>query len=158
MKHRVRAAALIVSEGRIRLVEHQDHKGKKWWIPPGGGLEDVDATIMDCAKREVLEETGLHVQIGDLRYIREFIDNSNDTRHLELFFAAELDGEQRIERTQPAPTLYDHMIVSVKWFSRDELRELVIFPEVLKEAYWDAPPIAGPVYLGVSIESDDRKS
>lgn len=158
MKQRIRAAGLVVKEGKLLLVEHQDKKGNRWWIPPGGGLEDVDETVLDCVVREVFEETGLHVRPSRLRYIREFIDKSNDTRHLELFYEAELAGPSESAKSGLAPTLYDHMIQSVKWMGKEEMQGLAVFPEILKAGNWVSRTPDQPVYLGVSIESDDRQT
>lgn len=157
MKHRIRCAAIIERNGKILLVEHQDGKGNRWWIPPGGGLEDADKSILDCVRREVFEETGHQAEVGKLRYIREFIDKSNHTRHLELFYRATLGEDEVDEYPDSAPTLYDHMIVSAKWLDQKEMENIAVFPEVLKNRYWESKD--GEVeYLGVSIESDDRQT
>ena len=42
MKHRIRAAAIIVDGDSILLVKEETnhpHDGRFWWIPPGGGVE-----------------------------------------------------------------------------------------------------------------------
>jgi 8-oxo-dGTP pyrophosphatase MutT (NUDIX family) len=121
-------------------------------------LEDVDGSILDCAKREVLEETGQHIIVGYLRYIREFIDSTNDTRHLELFYQANLTGNIGVKYAELAPTLYDNMILDVKWLGQDEMSDLAVFPEILKNEYRKEKKGASPLYLGVTIESDDRKT
>jgi ADP-ribose pyrophosphatase YjhB (NUDIX family) len=157
MKHRIRAAAVVEKNGKLLLVEHQDDRGNRWWIPPGGGLEDEDESILDCVRREVYEETGHHVQVGKLLYIREFIDRSNDTRHLELFYGAQLIGDGEGEFPVSAPTLFDHMILSVGWLGKNEMKGIAVFPDILKDGYWDFKDTE-PIYLGVSIESDDRQS
>lgn len=153
MKHRIRAAALIEKEGKLLLVEHRDSRGNRWWIPPGGGLEESDPSILDCVKREVREETGVAIEIGTLRYIREFIDQSNGTRHLELFFAAALIDAGSHAFPAVAPTLFDPMIMSAKWLSRPEMRGIAVYPDILKDGYWEESGKEAPKYLGVSIES-----
>lgn len=155
MKQRIRAAGIVEMGGKLLLVEHQDGKGNRWWIPPGGGLEDVDVTILDCVRREIHEETGLHVKVGNLRYIREFIDRTNDTRHMELFYQAEVLNDGKADTSVLGPTLFDPMIKSVKWLGRDEIRHLTVFPDILKDGYWDSKAEEQPKYLGVSIESGD---
>ena len=58
MNHRIRVATIIINNQKILLVKHvHPETGYAWWVPPGGGLEDKDASIFDCAKREVFEET-----------------------------------------------------------------------------------------------------
>ena len=64
MKHRIRAAAIIVGDDRLLLVKHvHPQTGETWWVPPGGGLEGTE-TIHECVKREVYEETGLTIETG----------------------------------------------------------------------------------------------
>ena len=59
MKHRVRAAVIILKDEKLLMVKHiNPESGDAWWIPPGGGLEAQDDSIINCAIREVFEETG----------------------------------------------------------------------------------------------------
>ena len=61
--HSVSVAAVVVDDaGRALLVRRRDN-GR--WEPPGGVLER-DETIVDGLRREVAEETGLDVVVGDL--------------------------------------------------------------------------------------------
>ena len=69
MQHRIRAAAIVVQGDSVLLVQHQHNDlqgGRPWWVPPGGGVEGEES-LMDCAQREVLEETGLSVELGQDR-------------------------------------------------------------------------------------------
>src|SRR5271170_3141376 len=53
------ATVYVVEEQRVLLLLHPKH-GK--WLPPGGHLEENE-TPPECARREVLEETGLQVEL-----------------------------------------------------------------------------------------------
>ncbi|MFW5420731.1 NUDIX domain-containing protein [Nocardiopsis sp. CNT-189] len=56
------AGAVVRSDGRVLAIRRADN-GR--WEPPGGVLdlgEDIEAGV----RREVLEETGLHVRVGPL--------------------------------------------------------------------------------------------
>ena len=48
----------IVCDGLVLLGRRKSSQGKNCWAPPGGHLE-VGETPPECAKRELLEETGL---------------------------------------------------------------------------------------------------
>jgi 8-oxo-dGTP diphosphatase len=157
MKHRIRAAALIEISQRLLLVEHQDKNGNKWWVPPGGGLEDKDASVLDCVAREVREETGLSVEVGPLLYVKEFIDTTNDTRHLELFFEAKPVSGYASGLPDVASTVVDAAVLGSEWICRAEMESLAVFPENLKNEYWEDRGLGITRYLGVSMESKDRK-
>ena len=58
-RHSVSVAAVIVAkDGAVLAIQRRDNKH---WEPPGGILE-LDEGPLDGLRREVLEETGLHVQ------------------------------------------------------------------------------------------------
>jgi 8-oxo-dGTP diphosphatase len=59
---RIAVAALIFDEERILLALRRDID---WWNLPGGGME-IGETVEEAVRREVLEETGLVVEVGQL--------------------------------------------------------------------------------------------
>lgn len=154
MKHRIRAAALITKADSILLVQHvHPQTGQQWWVPPGGGVESTDTSIIDCARREVFEETGLHVDLSSIVYIREFLDQENGARNLELFFAARsFSGELTMRHIQGSGP-DEHYIRDVRWVPRDRLDGMVIYPEALKDAFWNdrAKGFPETKYLGAQI-------
>ena len=137
MKHRIRAAGIIIKGNKILLVRHVDPKTQyEWWVPPGGGLEDVDSSIIDCLIRETYEETGYHVEVDSkLIFLREFMDIENSTLNIELFFNASVkSGELTIKNIQGnGPDEY--FIKEVKWLSLLEIQDIDVFPEELKDNF-----------------------
>jgi 8-oxo-dGTP diphosphatase len=67
MKLAVRYQAAIVQNDRLLLLKVWDHafSGKTFWVIPGGGRHPSE-TEEACVKREVREETNLHVEIDRL--------------------------------------------------------------------------------------------
>jgi ADP-ribose pyrophosphatase YjhB (NUDIX family) len=62
-KHSVSVAGIVVDDqDRVLLIQRRDNGH---WEPPGGVLE-LDETFEAGAKREVFEETGIHVDVERL--------------------------------------------------------------------------------------------
>lgn len=53
------ATVYVFWENKVLLHPHPKHQK---WLPPGGHVEENE-TPVDAAKRETLEETGLHIEI-----------------------------------------------------------------------------------------------
>lgn len=66
--YRLSARAIVINDNHILLNEF--NKGEYYNLP-GGGLE-LGETLKDCVKREVYEEAGYTVEVGNLLYIYEY--------------------------------------------------------------------------------------
>jgi len=134
MKYRVRVAAIIIMNNKILLVKHvHPESGFEWWVPPGGGLEPIDKSIHECAVREVWEETGYNSRTDEILYIREFVDVEDNAHNLEIFLKGKIvSGELTIKNVQGnGPD--EHYIKEVRWIDQKEVKDLIVFPEIIKE-------------------------
>lgn len=59
----VGVGAVIVDDGRVLLIKRKFEPLKGHWSLPGGMVE-VGETLEAALRREMLEETGLHVSVG----------------------------------------------------------------------------------------------
>ncbi len=123
-KIRNRAAAVIVKDGKVLLVQHQKY-GKKYWLLPGGGVH-YGETLADAARREVLEETGLEVDIGELIFISESIPPDNHRHVINYYFKAKLNGGDLMVGD-------DKHLFDVQWHLIEDLPHLVIYPNVIND-------------------------
>lgn len=155
MKHRIRAAGLLIKDDAILLIKHTDHNGT-WWVPPGGGLEATDEDTRATVVREVLEESGLTVtKLGPLVYAREFKEAYADTYHMEQFLLVEdWEGDITLENLKGLGG-DEQMISEARFVSRDEMQSLKVFPEELKDDVWSR--IQGDVHaIHLGVTTDDE--
>ena len=125
----------MLHEDRLLLARNQ---GLGYWYPPGGGWE-AGETLPECGAREIFEETGLRVKVGELLYVQEFYGSA---RSLELTFLANLASERNephIPEREP--------LTEARWFSREEVQSLTVYPPQLKEVWGRKPKYEG-VYIG----------
>lgn len=69
---------VIISEGKVLLIKRGKEPFKDCWAFPGGRIEQKDFDMLDAAKRELKEETG--IANIDLRYVKSVGNSSRDPR------------------------------------------------------------------------------
>jgi 8-oxo-dGTP diphosphatase len=138
VQQRVRAAVILVQDDRLLLVKHvHPQTGATWWIPPGGGLETEDESILACARREVFEETGLEVGLGKWVYLREFVELDAAIHHVELYFLGRsFHGDLTLDHVKGSGPDEDY-IREVAWVPKGSLPDRTVFPEHLVTGFWE---------------------
>jgi ADP-ribose pyrophosphatase YjhB (NUDIX family) len=61
----VGVGAVVVHDGRALIVKRAHDPRKGEWSLPGGRVE-LGETLVDATRREILEESGLEVTVGDI--------------------------------------------------------------------------------------------
>jgi ADP-ribose pyrophosphatase YjhB (NUDIX family) len=64
--------AVVVDGGRLLMVKRGGERGRGLWAVPGGHIEWGEP-LRAAVRREVREETGLEVEVGDLVWSGELI-------------------------------------------------------------------------------------
>lgn len=106
-------------------------------MPPGGGVEDFDDSIYDCARREAFEETGLAVELGHIVYIGERFETETNTLLLAIFILGTAYSGELTIRNMRGKGPDEVFIKDVRWIQREELQDILVFPEMLRDEFWD---------------------
>lgn len=134
MNIKILARVVIFSPKNKKLLLVKN-KGADFWYPPGGGWEHDKESIIECAKREVMEEVGLSVDIKRMLYAQEF-QATVDTKFFELFwFATPKEGQEY--KNSHIDLDPKGQVETARWFSREELSNLKVFPNRLKDTFWN---------------------
>lgn len=108
------ASAFLVDDvGRVLLARRAYEPDAGLWDVPGGFLEEGESPL-DGLRRELLEETGLSVEIGD--FVGVFMDTYRDGRGATAVL--NLVWEARVVGGEPAPA---DDVSELRWFSCDAL-------------------------------------
>ena len=123
---RVGVGAIVIHSNRILLVKRGIEPGLGLWAIPGGMLK-LGETLQECAAREILEETGVTVAVGECIYVFDLIERDEDGKirfHFVVvdFAALYVKGE---------PKGADDA-VDAGWFTPQELGSLPMSKSTLK--------------------------
>jgi len=116
---RVACVGAVVSDdcGRLLMVRRGTAPGRGLWSIPGGRVEPEE-TSREAVAREVAEETGLEVIVGELAGVVELAGPGGVTYVVEDFHAS-LDPVSDPGRLRAGDDADD-----VGWFSLDQLRQM----------------------------------
>ncbi len=123
------AAAVMIRDGKIFATERGYGDYKDWWEFPGGKIEENESP-RDAVSREIGEELGVSIDVGDRIYVVEY-DYPDFHLHMEAFACTISGGEIELREHENALWLDMESLDSVRWLPADE--EMI---EYLKDN-WD---------------------
>ena len=132
MKLRVISRVVIYNPEKEKLILARN-KNAKFWYAPGGGWEFAEENILEAGKREVKEEVGIDIEIKRLLYVQEF-QESKEQKYFETFWLAEYKGKIDPSHIDLDP---NGAVEEIKEFSKEELQGLKVFPDRLKNTFWE---------------------
>ncbi|MEG0775372.1 NUDIX domain-containing protein [Clostridium sp.] len=133
---RVSARGIVINNDKILLNEFG---GGKYYNIPGGGVEPGE-TVRQAVAREIFEESGLSVTVGDFIFALEYEPNNcnyiyGKTPKISLVFRCFMNGEDKITPpTVPDIDPDDSEIVSeAKWVQISDLENINYVPYIHEE-------------------------
>ena len=115
MLRSTRYQGAIIRDDHILLLKQTEHaSGRSYWQIPGGGIEP-DETEEQCVQREMLEETGLSVQIHSL-LLDEPGPHGAIYKRWKTYRCAILAGEARPGSEPEAVYADAYSFTEVGWF------------------------------------------
>ena len=143
---RTSGKALVIRNGCLLVVKLHDADGD-FYILPGGG-QDTGELLPDTVRREVAEETGMAVRVGDVAFV---IEGSHGEAHhrVDIVFRCEYLG-QADSQQQP-----DHNQVGCAWLPIIGLNHAPLYPSRLRRPIMNLHEgKQTPIYLGNECVGD----
>ncbi|UVI32655.1 NUDIX domain-containing protein [Paenibacillus spongiae] len=133
-KIRLRAAALIIENEAILLVEYNnDEEEGVHYNLPAGGVEPGE-TLVEAAIREAKEEASVEIEVGPVAFVYEYQPAKNhyiygDVHSVGITFAC-----KRKEGSVPRqPDRPDSHQTGVKWIPLAQLNSIRLYPEITQD-------------------------
>ena len=108
---------ILGADGRLLLLEAEHASdGSRFWLAPGGGLEPGER-FEDAAKREVLEETGLQIEVDRCVWTRHHVYDWGGRMHsqYERYFTATTSV------SAVKPIRADDYVIGHRWWNLEVL-------------------------------------
>lgn len=121
---RTAAKALIIKDGKMLAIKIKDGE-EEWYIMPGGGQE-VEETLPETLRREVLEEMGVLVEVKDLVFVIEGV-HGEDFHRVDMVFLCEY-----LERQEDAERICDTNQAGFEWLEIAILNTTPLYPSKLR--------------------------
>jgi len=115
---------LVLKEGRMLLIKRAKEPSKGIWSLPGGRIE-LGETIYEAARREVLEECSIEIEIERLLDVADSIIRDEESRihyHFAIIYL--------LARYKGGDVKAQSDAEDAKWVTTDELDKLDIHPHL----------------------------
>ncbi len=129
---RLAVRAIILRDNKILLVNaYPPEKGSKLLCAPGGGV-DRGQSLPDNLVREVREETGLEIAVGEPCLVNEFHDPAGTFHQVDVYFRARIiSGDLDDAWVDP-----EGVVTERHWVAREDLARLRVKPDTLGDIAW----------------------
>ena len=140
--------AIIVEGGRLLVVRKRRGRDEYCVLP--GGAQRPGEKLADTLVREVREEVGATVQVGDLKHVRDYISSQHEfagedagLHQVEFWFECRLlDRPGAVAQSEP-----DRRQIGVEWIALADLATCPLYRRTLVDILIGKHKNP-PVYLG----------
>ena len=112
---RVAVGAVVFHNDRVLLVKRGKPPAEGVWAIPGGTVH-LGESLQETARREILEETGIIIQTGEVIYVFEKVERDTDGRVRFHYVIIDLLADYVGGNLQPGDDAKDAC-----WVSREDL-------------------------------------
>lgn len=94
----VTAEGSLKSKSNVLLIKRKNEPFKDCWALPGGFME-IDETLVECAKRELKEETGIDVDASKLHFkkILDKVDRDSRGRVISVVYMTHVSKQIKVK-------------------------------------------------------------
>ncbi len=117
---RLAVGGVVIRGQRVLLVRRGKAPSKGQWAIPGGRVE-LGETLQEAVEREILEETGVRVQAGEICHVFDVVRRDDAGRVRFHYVIVDLVAEYVSGEPQAADDASE-----AGWLAPDELRDLTV--------------------------------
>lgn len=137
---RLAVRALILHQDRLLLVNAYRAGVSDLWCAPGGGAEPGQSLPQNLI-REVHEECGLTVAVGDPALVNEFHDPATGFHQVDVYFRCTITAGA-LDATWQDP---EGVVSQRQFFARAEMAAIRFKPDSLPAAAWGEGVLYDPL-------------
>jgi ADP-ribose pyrophosphatase YjhB (NUDIX family) len=147
------AGGIVLRDGKILLVRQRRPYGTHWELP--SGYHEPGETLEETAVREVLEETGIEIELAELAGTLLWERRHDRRRNLLTFFA----GVPRHPGQEPVAQVEED-IEAAAFVDPTELAEGEIHPlnRLIFESWWESRAESFHFHVDISVDVDGTQS
>lgn len=116
----VRAAGVLVRDGRALLVRHDRPAGSYWVVP--GGRVGFGETLPDALRREFVEELSMDIRVGRLAFLNDAAPADGARHVVNVYFEVSCDDELVPDKLQG--------VGDARFFTAEEVSGIDLRPSV----------------------------
>jgi 8-oxo-dGTP diphosphatase len=137
---RLAVRGILLIDNKLLLVNAWPGGRGDLWCAPGGGV-NRGASLHDNLIREMYEETGLNVSVGDPCLVNEFHDPKGTFHQVDIYFRCTVVAGT----LDPAWADPEGVVINRRLVTRAELSTINAKPDSLGDAAWGTSLLYDPL-------------